>query len=766
MSTNSQDSVTPVPASSLFHSLVALPNRIFDAIDLASLLLAMKSSLAIVLSIGIAFWLGNISPGIAATTALMIQMPFAGSTIQRGIMRFVGGITGWIAALVLLALFSQDRVLFVGSMSVAVGVWVYFMQGSRYFYAYLLGAVSMVLIGYGSVENPLGSFEFGVTWGSAILLAVVVDSLVHGLLWPTTTATIFEEQLRANIENCRNLLRLMMGTFVEGQDGGGNIHRTEQHVIQELSKPGATLQTAAIDSWRLRHCEVSYKRFLDQVTSLAHTIVTVREHLDICQSHPVLDDFVHQSATLQQISRKLNDQMQNLVEALPGPRDGSRLGEIVQARDSIDPLVHKLADEIVSLKADSLSKGALLGLQEKLSQLAAQISTAHNSIASVETGKARTEARALVKRPSTAPPIGPRLIRSAIAVLVMAAVAYIWVWTNWPSGTGKLMIYSVVVVSFNALFPAMPRRAILVSLVYGPVVAAILYFALMRPLDGYFQLAVVFFLATLPFCYLINSSNTTNSLVGKFGGMLVCGLTSISLQQSYSFSTFSNALIGDYGGFIVPMILLQFFAWSTPEQTFRRKILAFFQSCGQTLGALGANPPWTDRGKAVLATQHVLLLKSLTTCVLSMHMINPRRAPQNDSRKVNDLLASMQSLIFRIEMTERARLPAPDDAAFASLIAAVRQLRTSFEGSLAAIQERIEGHVPTGVLTDTKALIEEYRHQLDSLRDDPAVDTTDRETAGRVLVLAGYYRALAESIDQCHKHVDALDWRQWERSYI
>ena len=123
MITNSQDSVTPVPASSLFHSLAALPNRIFDAIDLASLLLAMKSSLAIVLSIGIAFWLGNISAGIAATTALMIQMPFAGSTIQRGIMRFVGGITGWIAALVLLAFFSQDRVLFVGSMSMAVGVW-------------------------------------------------------------------------------------------------------------------------------------------------------------------------------------------------------------------------------------------------------------------------------------------------------------------------------------------------------------------------------------------------------------------------------------------------------------------------------------------------------------------------------------------------------------------------------------------------------------------------------------------------------------------
>ena len=123
--------------------------------------------------------------------------------------------------------------------------------------------------------------------------------------------------------------------------------------------------------------------------------------------------------------------------------------------------------------------------------------------------------------------------------------------------------------------------------------------------------------------------------VGKFGGMLVCGLTSISLQQSYSFSTFSNALIGDCGGFIVPMILLQFFAWSTPEQTLRRNVLAFFQTCGQTIGALGADPPWTDRGKAVLAKQHALLLKSLKTCALGTHLINPRRAPQNDAKKVS-----------------------------------------------------------------------------------------------------------------------------------
>jgi hypothetical protein len=254
--------------------------------------------------------------------------------------------------------------------------------------------------------------------------------------------------------------------------------------------------------------------------------------------------------------------------------------------------------------------------------------------------------------------------------------------------------------------------------------------------------------------------------IGKFGGMLVCGLTSISLQQSYSFSTFSNAMIGDCGGFIVPMLLLQFFAWSTPEQTLRRNVLGFFQNCGQTIGALGATPPWTERGKSLLAARHAGLLKSHKTCGLFTHLINPQRAPQNDPKKVSALIASMQSLIFRINMTELARIQHSGKASFAPLVAAVGEVRTSFQDSLKAIQETISGHGPIGVLPDNSARIEEYRRQLDALRDNPAVDTTDRATAGRVLVLAGYYRALADAIDQCHEDVKALDWQAWERTYI
>ena len=225
-------------------------------------------------------------------------------------------------------------------------------------------------------------------------------------------------------------------------------------------------------------------------------------------------------------------------------------------------------------------------------------------------------------------------------------------------------------------------------------------------------------------------------------------------------------MIADCGGFIIPMLLLQFFAWSTPEQMLRRNVLGFFQNCRQTICTLGESPPWTDRGKSLLAAHQAGLSKRHKGCGLFTHLIDPRRAPQNDSAKVGALLASMQSLIFRIELTEHARRPPPDTAAFATLITAVGELRTSFEDSLKAIEDTISGHAPIGELPDHSARIEEFRRQLDALRGSPAVDTTDRGTVGRALVLAGYYRALADAIDRCHQEVKALNWQSWERSYL
>jgi hypothetical protein len=328
------------------------------------------------------------------------------------------------------------------------------------------------------------------------------------------------------------------------------------------------------------------------------------------------------------------------------------------------------------------------------------------------------------------------------------------------------MIYTAVLACFNALFPAMPRRAVLKALACGIVGGAIMYFGVLRPLDGFLELALAMSLALLPCSYFVNSPNPLTMITGLFSGMIIIGLMDLSLVQSYSFSTFANNAIGYGGGLTIAIIILQLFAKSTPEQTFRNNVLAFFHSCGQAMDALSADPPWTEKGKSCLASGQSRLLKAFKICGLWSRMLNPRRAPKNDSKKVSDLLAAMQGLLFRMEMMEQARSAPTDEPALTRLVSAERNLRKSFEQSLDAIRAMISGDAPDGESLPSQAKIQELDRQLEALRSDPAVAATDRAAAGRVLVLAGYYRALTESIDQCREHVEALDWQQWERSYI
>lgn len=762
----SDDSQTPAHPAAVILRFGALIRRALEGVDLPSLQLASKTGLAIVLAVGISFWL-NLSATIAAVTALMIQLGYVGATMQRGLLRLAGGACGAIFGMVLLALFGQDRGLFIGAMALGVGTLVYFLQGTRNWYAYILAVASMVLVGYGQIEHPQHSFQFSIFWVSGIMLAVVIMSLVHGVLWPTTTSGVFERQLRECVGNCRELMRLLSAAVEEGQNRRADVAGVEGKIIQGLPKLRETLQTAALDSWRIEKYEASYSRLLDVLAKLARRVIEVSANLNICQAETSLRDVVRKSSTLRETTHRLECQLRSLIDAFAEPRDGEKLPDLDHQRRQFDQLFAQLSEEFDAVDAAVFEKGALIGLHAKLRQLGSDVADIRTALANVETKSSVTAARAAGTARSPDVPSGKaRLMKAAAASLVMVAVPCVWIWTNWPMALNRLMLYSAVMGCFNSFLPSIPRRAILRAIGVGAVGGGLLYFGVLRPLDGYAELGAALFCAAVPYCYLMNSPRPTVMLTGIFGGMIMLGLIDLSLVQQYSFSRFVNNLIGYSGGFFVGMTVLQVFARATPEQTFCETVRAFFRTCEQTLGAPdAADPPWTDRGGEFLRKQSGTLLKTLGMCGLWSKIIDPRRVSGTNSRNVRGVLAAMQLLLYRIEMTEQARLLIPNTAQFAAFRAAERDLRTTFGGALRSIQDAIAGGTQNE-MPDLRAKVREYRQQLEALRGNPVLETLGREQISHVLVLAGYYRALADAIEQCHQSVEGQDWQKLQQSYL
>jgi p-hydroxybenzoic acid efflux pump subunit AaeB len=181
--------------------------RFLPKLDATNVLIALKTCLAIVISLAIALRL-DWKPSFGAILIVVLQTPMQGATYKKGLLYIAGTLSGSIAGLTMVALFAHDRVAFILAMALLTGFGVYRLQMSRYPYAWLIFTVTSMLVGFFSVQDASSAFEIAVMRSSTICLAVVIAFLVHGILWPIRAGKVFERQLNGFLDGCCGLLSL------------------------------------------------------------------------------------------------------------------------------------------------------------------------------------------------------------------------------------------------------------------------------------------------------------------------------------------------------------------------------------------------------------------------------------------------------------------------------------------------------------------------------------------------------------------------------
>lgn len=81
-------------------------------LDGRSVLIALKTCLALVLGLAIALWL-DWKPSFGAILIVVLQTPALGATYKKGLLYIAGTLSGAIAGLAMVALFAHDRVAFI-----------------------------------------------------------------------------------------------------------------------------------------------------------------------------------------------------------------------------------------------------------------------------------------------------------------------------------------------------------------------------------------------------------------------------------------------------------------------------------------------------------------------------------------------------------------------------------------------------------------------------------------------------------------------------
>lgn len=154
--------------------------------EAANWLFAFKQTLAVLLAMWISmrFELGQ--PATAMVTVYVLMHPQSGMVLTKSAYRILGTLSGAAACLVLFALFPQERVLFLLSLSLWVGFCTAGAALNRNFrcYGFTLAGYTAAMIGLTQVNHPLSFFAYASNRFSEVMVGILCAGLVGDLIFP------------------------------------------------------------------------------------------------------------------------------------------------------------------------------------------------------------------------------------------------------------------------------------------------------------------------------------------------------------------------------------------------------------------------------------------------------------------------------------------------------------------------------------------------------------------------------------------------------
>ncbi len=150
---------------------------------------AFQVALALVIAYGLALAWDWERPRWVAFAVIAIALPHTGISRNRGIQRLLGTLFAAVVALVIIALFPQDRWLFVLAVSTWLGICTYMMgfSGQSYFW-HCAGFVASI-IAMTAANSQGDSFRIAIDRTLESGLGIIVYTAVSFLVWPNRDET-------------------------------------------------------------------------------------------------------------------------------------------------------------------------------------------------------------------------------------------------------------------------------------------------------------------------------------------------------------------------------------------------------------------------------------------------------------------------------------------------------------------------------------------------------------------------------------------------
>jgi uncharacterized membrane protein YccC len=487
-------------------------------------LFVAKSVLAVYLAAWLAMWLQLEQPATSMITVGIVMHPHSGMVLAKSFYRAIGTLAGSAAGLLLMALFPQQRELFLFSLSLWVAVCAGGAMLYRNFmsYGFVLAGYTAAIVALPAVGNPLGVFDSAVMRVSEVMLGIVVAGIISDVVFP--------ERLRAVLRKSAHEQFAQFIDFVRGS-ASGKIARAEMeqaHLRFVRAAVGLEDLRASVifedaearaRSHRMQWLNQRYMAASTSFQSLHHLINRVQRagSTAVAQALVALYQPLGAALTLESPSaydpRQLVPRLRDVAARLPGQSAPLRARLPADPRAQLDfdtgaALLQRLVDEL-----------------HAFAELEGELREGRPANRLRFPGSERVRFHR-----------GNDVAGAAIAVLrtflTMAALAAFWLASGWPFGSSAMLIATV----FCGLFAASPHpitavRNTLAGYAAGMLAALLSLFWLLPGSDGFVMLVA----ATLPLLMLGPYLGTRPGLPGVGAGYAIGFVYLLALKNPMTY---------------------------------------------------------------------------------------------------------------------------------------------------------------------------------------------------------------------------------------
>ncbi|MFD1557190.1 FUSC family protein [Paraburkholderia silviterrae] len=544
---------TPSATSLHWYTAIVAALRQYVQEDRARLLHVLKTVLAVLLSTGISMRLELSAPRTAMVSVVILMMhQHSGMVIARGFYRGLGMVVGNLAALVLFALFPQQRVLFLTALAVWIGLCVWGAASYRNYqsYGFVLAGYATCIAALPAIDHPYGILDNVVTGLSEVSIGILCASLVSAMVFPQHVRDML---LRLGVSHFSGFLGFVRTTLT-GRLDPLELGRTQLALIAERAQLENLRSAAVFEDPDLRiHNDIMTRlasEFLDANTRF-HLLYQFRRQLRANMRSDLADTV---DALFAQLAALLPERID------PAQPDLERLRQF-------DAALTALLERLPGLQADQ--RQALMHEDAATQQLAeSAVPHLENAAASLRAYlrdfislrcSTFSQDSVRVQRPVRIVTTANRMVSMAAglrATCAIGAVSLFWIATGWTGASGAVISAAIASALYSIMpAPAAATRQMVVGCGAAWLASLFFNFAVLPRLDSFVLLAAAIapfimigsYLNTWPktatfglgfniyFCFLSNLTNPsvyspTSTLDAGFSAML--GIAAASLAYS------------------------------------------------------------------------------------------------------------------------------------------------------------------------------------------------------------------------------------------